>query len=92
MNPFFKVANYGIGGQYNTHVDASDTQWKTVTSELPENEVIYGRIFGDRVKNLFYKFVRDISFLKLNSFQSRLPLLWDILKTFLLVEQQPFQW
>jgi hypothetical protein len=45
-----KVANYGIGGQYDSHVDASDTQWRTSKEKLAEKEVKYHETFGDRVK------------------------------------------
>ena len=46
------MANYGIGGQYNTHFDASGTIWPNAQTVQKVGNEVYTSVFGDRVRIL----------------------------------------
>ena len=52
----YQVANYGIGGQYSTHIDAEGTQWPKSGSPGPSP---YDTVYGDRVAT-FMGYLEDV--------------------------------
>ena len=53
----YQVANYGIGGQYGAHWDASDSL--SGSKELPVDQQVYSKATGDRMST-FMAYLSDV--------------------------------